>query len=122
MKILVVDDDALAAEMAGAVLEDAGHEVLLADNGMAAAELLDADGGIGLVVSDMNMPLMSGIELFRELRAQGGSLPFVLLTGDDPAGLLAQEPALDACLLKDFSLEETLPQVVAAILARHAPA
>ena len=122
MKILVVDDDALAAEMAGAVLEDAGHEVLLADNGMAAAELLDADGGIGLVVSDMNMPLMSGIELFRELRAQGARLPFVLLTGDDPAGLLAQEPALDACLLKDFSLEETLPQVVAAILARHAPA
>jgi CheY-like chemotaxis protein len=70
----------------------------------------------------MNMPMVSGIDLFRELREQGNSLPFILLTGDEPAGLLLKEPRLDACLLKDFSLEETLPQVMAEVLTRYGKA
>ncbi len=122
MKILVVDDDALAGEMTAAVLEGLGHEVLLADNGIEAAERINADGAIALVVSDMNMPLVSGIDLFRELRTQGSTLPFILLTGDEPEGLLAQEPRLDACLAKDFTLEETLPALLADVLARHGKA
>lgn len=119
MKILVVDDDSLAAAMAGAVLEGAGYDVVLAENAVEAMQQLDADGAIDVIVSDMNMPLASGVELFRELRAGGNTLPFVLLTGDDPAALAAQEPRLDACLLKDGSLDETLPQVVAEMLARR---
>ena len=122
MRILVVDDDAMAAEMSGAVLEDLGHEVILAEDGLDAATKLNADAGIDLVISDMNMPLVSGIDLFRELREQGNGLPFILLTGDEPAPLLAQEPRLDACLLKDYSLEETLPRVLAEVLARRAQA
>lgn len=122
MKILVIDDDAMAAEMSGAVLEDLGHEVILAEDGVDAVAKLNADAGIELVISDMNMPLISGIDLFRELREQGNKLPFILLTGDAPAPLLAQEPRLDACLLKDYSLEETLPQVLAEVLARRAQA
>lgn len=122
MKILVVDDDALAGEMTAAVLESLGHEAVLADNGIDAAERLEADSAIALIVSDMNMPLLSGIELFRELRAQGSTLPFILLTGDEPAGLLAQEPRLDACLTKDFTLEERLPALLAEVLARHGKA
>lgn len=120
MKILVVDDDAMAGEMTGAVLEGMGHEVVLAEDGVDAAGKLDAD--IGMVVSDMNMPMVSGIDLFRELREQGSTLPFILLTGDEPDGLLAQEPRLDACLIKDFTLEESLPAVVAEVLARHGKA
>jgi len=119
MRILVVDDDSMAAEMAGAVLEEQGHEVILAEDGVDAALKLNADRGIEMVICDMNMPMVSGIDLFRELRDQGSALPFILLTGDEPAGLLLQEPRLDACLLKDFSLEETLPQVMAEVLARY---
>jgi len=120
MRILVVDDDAMAGEMTGAVLEGMGHEVVLAEDGVDAASKLNADGGIQMIISDMNMPMVSGIDLFRELREQGSTLPFILLTGDEPAGLLQQEPKLDACLLKDFSLEETLAETMAAVLARHA--
>ena len=117
--ILVVDDDAMAGEMTGAVLEEMGHEAVLAEDGVDAAAKLNADSGIGMVISDMNMPMVSGIDLFRELREQGSTLPFILLTGDAPDGLLAQEPRLDACMLKDFSLEESLPQVLAEVLAKH---
>jgi len=119
MRILVVDDDALAGEMTAAVLEDLGHDPLLAENGVEALEKLAADATVEMVISDLNMPLVSGIDLFREMRAQGIALPFILLTGDDPAGPRQQEPQLDACLLKDFSLEESLPAIIAEVLARH---
>ena len=75
---------------------------------LASEETLAADVAIEMVISDLNMPLVSGIDLFREMRAQGVNLPFILLTGDDPEGPRQQEPKLDACLLKDFSLEESL--------------
>jgi CheY-like chemotaxis protein len=119
MRILVVDDDALAGEMTAAVLEDLGHEPLLAENGVEAMEKLSADAAIEMVISDLNMPLVSGIELFREMRAQGVNLPFILLTGDDPEIARQQEPKLDACLLKDFSLEESLPEIISEVLARY---
>jgi CheY-like chemotaxis protein len=119
MRILVVDDDALAGEMTAAVLEDLGHEPLLAENGVEAMEKISADAAIEMVISDLNMPLVSGIELFREMRAQGVNLPFILLTGDDPEVARQQEPKLDACLLKDFSLEESLPEIIAEVLAHH---
>lgn len=121
MNILVVDDDPLAAAMVAAVLEALGHTVLQAENAIDAAEQLNAHSNIALVVSDMNMPMVSGIDLFRELRAQGNLMPFILLTGDAPEGLLAQEPRLDACLTKDFSLDEALPQVIAQVLAQQRP-
>ena len=119
MRILVVDDDALAGEMIAAVLEGLGHDPVLVENGVEAMEKLACDTGIELVISDLNMPLVSGVDLFREMRAQGLGLPFILLTGDDPDGPRLQEPKLDACLLKDFSLEDTLPKIIAEVLARH---
>lgn len=119
MRILVVDDDPLACEMALAVVESAGHEPLSAENGIDALEQLAATPDIALVISDMNMPFLSGIELFREMRGQGFKQPFILLTGDDPEGPLKEEPALDACMLKDFSMEETLPEMIDAVMARR---
>ena len=119
MRILVVDDDALAGEMTAAVLESLGHEPLLAENGVEAMEQLAADTAIEMVISDLNMPLVSGIDLFHEMRAGGVNLPFILLTGDDPEVARQQEPKLDACLLKDFSLEESLPEIIAEVLAHY---
>ncbi|MDO9104936.1 MAG: response regulator [Methylovulum sp.] len=120
MQILVVDDDSLACEMTAAVVESVGHDVLLAENAVDAMEKLSAAPGIAMVISDMNMPLVSGIDLFRELRSQGVKLPFILLTGDNPDGLLQEEPTLDGCMTKDFSIEETLPQMIADVMARYA--
>ncbi len=119
MRILVVDDDSMAGEMTAAILEDMGHEIVLVENGIDAMEKVAADAVIEMIISDLNMPLVSGIDLFRELRAQGNGLPFILLTGDDPDKPSAEEPALDGCLLKDFSLEESLPEMIAAVLERH---
>ena len=119
MKILLVDDDPMAAAMSAAILEDLGHDILLAEDDMDAIEQINAHPDLHLIVSDMHMPLVSGIDLFRELREQGNMLPFILLTGDEPAPLLAQEPRLDGCLTKDFSLQESLPALIAQVLQSH---
>lgn len=119
MKILLVDDDELAAAMSAAVLEEGGHEIVLAANGFEAVDLLGEAEDVDFIVSDMNMPMMDGIELFQTLRAAGVTLPFMLLTGDEPEALLAREPGLDACVAKDYTLEESLPRQIAEVLARR---
>lgn len=116
MKILVVDDDMLAAEMTSAILESVGHDTLIADNALAGLELLGQHADIELVVSDLNMPLVSGIEFYQELCEQGRTLPFIVLTGDSVGSLLEDNPGLAAVLTKDFDLTETLPQAVNRLL------
>ncbi|MBX9935661.1 MAG: response regulator [Burkholderiaceae bacterium] len=113
MRILIVDDDPMAAEMISSILQELGHSVLLAEDGMDAVGHLNTDATIEMVISDMNMPLITGIDLFRELREQGNALPFILLTGDDPDKLRVLEPRLDACIMKDFDLDSTLPAAMA---------
>lgn len=116
MRILIVDDDPFAGEMAGAILESDGHDCRLAESGVEALEILgDMPDGFDVMISDMHMPLLSGLELFGEIRELGLQIPFVLLTGDDPAPLRAQAPGLAACLMKDASLEATLPAAIAEL-------
>lgn len=121
MQILLVDDDPLAGALAAAILEEDGHKIVLAENALEAMEQLNGNRNIGLIVCDMNMPLMDGLELFAELRAQNNQLPFILLTGDDPATLCRREPRLDDCLLKDADLEQTLPRAVRRAGAGQTP-
>lgn len=116
MKILVVDDDLLAAEMTSAILEASGYATLVAENAIEGFELLGSHADIAMVVSDLNMPLVSGIEFFRELREQGSTLPFVLLSGDNADHLMQEEPRLAACLTKDFDLADSLPRLVSQLL------
>lgn len=119
MKILLIDDDEMSLELMAAILEEAGYSTLLAENAIAAAEILNSTPDVALLVCDMFMPMINGIEFFRELRAQGNPQAFILLTGNDPTPLMTEEPAIDACLLKDFDLAQTLPQEVARLLARQ---
>lgn len=112
MYILVVDDDPLAGEMIAALLESQGHESLLANDAMEAVEQLDTHSDIKLIVSDMHMPLISGLALLAMLREQDNHLPFILLTGDTPDATLRQTPGLNACLRKDAELAWNLEAAV----------
>lgn len=118
MRILVIDDDGLAGAMTSLVLEELGHVVLLTESAAEARANLSMDPAIEMIISDFNMPDTSGLELFRQLRQNRVTLPFILLTGDDPDTLRALEPGLDACVLKDDTLETSLAQAIAQILER----
>lgn len=84
-KILVVDDDKLARKGLISVLEDAGLEVDGATNGKEGLEKALKDKP-DLVVTDVHMPEMDGLQMIEELRADeewGKSVPVVVLTVDD---------------------------------------
>lgn len=116
MKILVVDDDELAVEMVCTILEACNYQTLVGANVIEGFAQLEAHPDIAIVISDMNMPLVSGLEFLQELRAQQNSVPFVLLTGDQPEVLLAREHELKYCLEKSFELAETLPLLIQEIV------
>jgi len=110
--ILIVDDDLFSAELAGMALEAAGHSVLIAEGALDALERLAQDPSVRVIVSDLNMPIMDGVQFFRELRQQGFIQPFILLSSQTmaPEGIAALLP-------KDEHLQDALPEKVAALLA-----
>ncbi|MDA8412540.1 MAG: response regulator [Desulfobacteraceae bacterium] len=114
--ILVVDDDAFTAELTGLVLESSGYTTVMAEGGIDALEKIAADPTVRIVVSDMNMPFINGLQLFAELREQGFDQPFVLLTGEDAAPLRLAHPDMDAVLTKDENLQEALPELIESLL------
>lgn len=114
--ILVVDDDEFTAELTGMIVESAGYDVVIAVGGMEALEKIAADPAIGMVVSDMNMPFIDGIQLFAELREQGFKQPFLLLTGEDAEPLRLAHPDMDAVLTKDGNLQDVLPELIESLL------
>ena len=77
MRILIVDDDPMALEMLRHALTRAGHSVETATNGREALDVLQR-GGCRLVISDWEMPEMSGVELCRAIRA-GDSAGYVYI-------------------------------------------
>lgn len=67
-KILAVDDSASMRQMVSYTLKNAGHDVTLANDGQEALDVANGER-FDLVLTDVNMPLMDGITLTRELRA-----------------------------------------------------
>ena len=67
-KILVVEDDFVTWKLEQMILEKAGYEVYLAENGLAAIELLERERA-DLILTDLLMPEMSGIELLKHLKS-----------------------------------------------------
>jgi len=81
IKVLAVDDDTLILMNTAVLLEDMGHTVLEARNGVAALEMLQLHADIGLLITDQTMPNMTGIELIALISVSRPGLPIILATG-----------------------------------------
>jgi CheY-like chemotaxis protein len=79
--ILVVDDDKLVLVSTSALLEDLGHTVIEAVDGMSALEFVASNPGIDVVLTDQAMPGMTGLELADAIRQLRPDLPVILATG-----------------------------------------
>jgi len=79
--VLVVDDDALIAMSTVDMLEDLGHEVIEANSGDRALEILQQDRAIDLLLTDYSMPRMNGAQLAAAARQIRPELPVLLATG-----------------------------------------
>jgi two-component system cell cycle sensor histidine kinase/response regulator CckA len=83
--ILIAEDEESLRELARDILEDLGYAVLLADDGVQAVEVFMANRErIALVILDMVMPRLGGFEAYERMRAVGGDVPLIFMTGYSP--------------------------------------
>ncbi len=121
MKVFVVDDDAAVRESLGRALRLEGYEVELAADGAAALERLESDGSPDLVVLDVLMPNVDGLEVCRRIRRSGSRLPVLMLTARDEVAdrVAGLDAGADDYVVKPFALAELLARV-RALLRRSA--
>ena len=111
MRILVVDDEPQITRVLRTSLQSNGHEVTVAQDGADALDqFLKAQPE--LVITDLAMPGMDGIELTREIRARS-QVPVIVLSvrGNDASKVAALDEGADDYITKPFSIQELLARV-----------
>ena len=84
IRVLMAEDEPLAAEVIEEALLDAGFEVVAANDGQEAADLAASGAGFDLLLTDLRMPRLDGKALIARLRADRPDLPVVVMTGYPP--------------------------------------
>ena len=109
LRILVVDDELVIRLSVAYQLMRSGHQVDTAEDGKAAWDVLQSER-YDLLITDHNMPKVSGLELVKKLRAEDVDLPVILMSGAMPAEELHRHPWLQlaATLPKPFTGDELL--------------
>jgi two-component system chemotaxis response regulator CheY len=108
MKILIVDDCSTTRKLMSLSLKSKGFDVLLAENGIDAIEKL-ATNKVNMIVTDLNMPYMDGLELIKRIRSDyGKDLPILMVTteADEDERRKAIEAGADGYLVKPVSAEQ----------------
>jgi twitching motility two-component system response regulator PilH len=110
--ILVVEDDPNIRRLNTAVLANFGYQVDAAEDGAAAWKALQLDK-YDLLITDHDMPKVTGVELLQKLHDTSMKLPVIMATGTLPEEQLARHPWLEieAVLLKPYTLDELLDTV-----------
>ena len=111
-RILVVDDDAMIRRLNTEVLNCNGYHVDAAEDGAVAWDAIQ-ENSYDLLVTDHNMPKVTGVGLLKKLHAARLALPVILATGIFPHEELAEHPWLqiDASLLKPYTVDQLLTTV-----------
>jgi len=81
MRVLVVDDSQIMRKIVTGALKKLNvDEIIEASNGQEAVDAAAGDSDIGLILMDWNMPIMTGIDAVRNIRAAGNKTPIVMVT------------------------------------------
>ncbi len=106
-KVLVVDDSATVRQEVSEVLTRVGFEVIEAADGQIGAECVNNDASISLVICDVNMPRMNGIDMLISVKSQPrhADLPILMLTTDGQPALIkkAKEAGARGWVVKPFN-------------------
>lgn len=85
-RLLVIDDETAIVDMLRKMLENLGYQITTATHPLAALELFQSDpAAYDLVITDMTMPQLSGVQLIEKLREIREDIPVIINTGYNPA-------------------------------------
>jgi two-component system KDP operon response regulator KdpE len=117
VRVLVIDDEPPIRKLLRMGLTAHGYEVIDAPNGKVALELLAEKPSI--IILDLGLPDMDGLELLRRIRRREESLPIVVLSsrGDEAGKVAALDSGADDYVTKPFGMDELLARLRAAV--RH---
>jgi two-component system chemotaxis sensor kinase CheA len=121
-RVLVVEDSFTVRELQRTILETAGYPVVTARDGREALTALDRDPEIGLVVTDVQMPELDGLELTRAIRANAArsSLPVIIVTsnGSEDDRRRGATAGADAYMVKQSFDQQALLATVERLVGR----
>jgi two-component system nitrogen regulation response regulator GlnG len=118
--VLVADDERSMRELLAIVLKREGYDVVLAENGGAALAVLK-QGHVDLLISDIKMPDMSGVEVLRAAKAADAAVPAIMMTAFASTETAVEAMRLGACdyLVKPFDVDELKLKVREKLEARQ---
>lgn len=123
MRILISEDDAALAEALRFALTQSGFAVDWVSNGLAADEALK-NSGFGLLILDLGLPKLDGLEVLRRLRKRNDPLPVLILSGREQPEEKVEglDLGADDYIVKPFSLNELQARVRALLRRGHGAA
>jgi signal transduction histidine kinase/CheY-like chemotaxis protein len=110
-RVLIVDDDEGVRTVAAAIVEELGFKVLSAGNGKEALRILGEDSRIDLLLTDIVMPEMTGVELARQVRARYPKLPILFASGYADVKTFGDELEQETVLKKPFRIAEVAARI-----------
>jgi two-component system KDP operon response regulator KdpE len=117
LRVLVIDDEPPIRKLLRMGLSTQGYEILEAPNGRTALEMLGHQPG--LIILDLGLPDMQGLDLLRTIRSRSEGVPIVVLSsrGDEAGKVQALDLGADDYITKPFGMDELLARMRAAV--RH---
>jgi DNA-binding response OmpR family regulator len=111
MKILLVDDEKGFLNVMGDMLRTRGHQVLVAEDGKQAREVLESDR-VDLIISDVFMPTLNGVRFHSYVRdfTDSNDVPFIFMSGyeDEQTKNLIVDPKIDFFFSKTVPVDQVL--------------
>jgi two-component system chemotaxis response regulator CheY len=116
--VLVVDDSMMVRKLVGSALKSQGYNVVEAVDGADALEKLAVNPDTKLIVCDVNMPKMNGLEFLEQLAARNSSVPVVMLTTEGQPEMIQRAKSLGA---KGWLVKPFKPDYLTATAKKLAP-
>jgi len=123
-KILVIEDSQTVRQQVRQTLAGAGYEVVEATDGVDGLDKIKHVPDLSLILCDINMPRMSGLEMITELQRDGVKIPILMLTTEGQPALIrrAREAGAKGWIVKPFKPELLVAAVVKILQAAPARA
>ncbi|MDD5035419.1 MAG: sigma-54 dependent transcriptional regulator [Methylococcaceae bacterium] len=119
-RVMIVDDEAKMQRILEIMLTQMGHTPLLANNGREALELIQTTS-VDLVISDLQMPLMNGLDLLKNLREQNKDIPCIIVTAYGTVETAVEAMKHGACdyIIRPFDVNAVELAITRALALKH---